>query len=92
MTRKHENLAASLQRVTEEIIFHLLNRLHAKAPQENVVLVGGCAMNSVANGKITRETPFKQVYVPAELPTMVHRSVPHTRCGTRNCSSHALFN
>jgi carbamoyltransferase len=64
VTARHENLAASLQRVTEEIIFHLLNRLHAAAPSENVVLVGGCAMNSVANGKVTRETPFRQVYIP----------------------------
>ncbi|HEX2474898.1 MAG TPA: carbamoyltransferase C-terminal domain-containing protein [Lacipirellulaceae bacterium] len=64
LTPKHENIAASLQRVTEEIIFHLLNRLHEAAPNECVVLVGGCAMNSVANGKVTRETPFRQVYVP----------------------------
>jgi carbamoyltransferase len=64
LTPKHENIAASLQRVTEEIIFHLLNQLHEAAPSENVVLVGGCAMNSVANGKVTRETPFRQVYVP----------------------------
>ena len=61
----HENIAASLQRVTEEIIFHVLTQLHKQAPQENVVLVGGCAMNSVANGKVCRQTPFKNLYVPA---------------------------
>lgn len=64
LTATHENIAASLQRVTEEIIFHLLNRLHSHHPQDNVVLVGGCAMNSVANGKVTRQTPYKNVYVP----------------------------
>ncbi len=64
VTARHENLAASLQRVTEEIIFHLLQRLHKAAPSKNVVLVGGCAMNSVANGKVTRETPFQDVYIP----------------------------
>jgi carbamoyltransferase len=64
LSSKHENIAASLQRVTEEIIFHLLNQLYETAPNENVVLVGGCAMNSVANGKVTRETSFRQVYVP----------------------------
>jgi carbamoyltransferase len=64
LTRRHENIAASLQRVTEEIIFHLLRQLHDAAPQDNVVLVGGCAMNSVANGKVTRQTPFKHVYIP----------------------------
>jgi carbamoyltransferase len=64
VTARHENLAASLQCVTEEIIFHLLRRLHKTAPSKNVVLVGGCAMNSVANGKVTRETPFEDVYIP----------------------------
>ncbi len=64
ITTHHENVAASLQRVTEEIIFHLLNELHAQTQQENLVMVGGCAMNSVANGKITRHTPFKNLYVP----------------------------
>lgn len=64
LTKKHENIAASLQCVTEEIIFHLLNELHTAAPSDNVVLVGGCAMNSVANGKVTRETPFRHVYIP----------------------------
>lgn len=62
---REQNIAASLQRVTEEIIFHLLNRLHALAPNDNVVLVGGCAMNSVANGKVTSQTPFKNAYIPA---------------------------
>jgi len=64
LTQKHENIAASLQCVTEEIIFHLLKQLHERVRCENVVLVGGCAMNSVANGKVTRQTPFREVYVP----------------------------
>ena len=64
MGEREQNLAASLQRVTEEIIFHLLNQLHAKHPVDDVVVVGGCAMNSVANGKITRNTPFKRAFIP----------------------------
>lgn len=64
MGEREQNLAASLQRVTEEIIFHLLNRLHAMHPVDDVVVVGGCAMNSVANGKITRNTPFKRAFIP----------------------------
>jgi carbamoyltransferase len=64
LTGRHENIAASLQRATEEIIFHLLRRLHESAPNDNLVLVGGCAMNSVANGNVTRQTPFKNVYIP----------------------------
>ena len=65
MTSRHDNIAKSLQVVTEEIIMHLLNRLHAKTRSENVCMTGGVAMNSVANGKITSQTPFKNVYIPA---------------------------
>ncbi|MGE3776054.1 MAG: carbamoyltransferase [Pirellulaceae bacterium] len=65
VTHRHENIAKSLQVVTEEIILHLLNRLHAKTKTPNVCLTGGVAMNSVANGKVTALTPFQHVYVPA---------------------------
>jgi carbamoyltransferase len=65
MTSRHDNISKSLQVVTEEIIMHLLNRLHAKTRSENVCMTGGVAMNSVANGKITSQTPFKNVYIPA---------------------------
>ena len=65
LTSHHENIAHSMQRVTEEIICHLLNELHGQTENDNVVLVGGCAMNSVANGRVTSNTPFKNVYVPA---------------------------
>jgi carbamoyltransferase len=65
MTSRHDNIAKSLQVVTEEIILHLLNQLHAKAKCPNLCLSGGVAMNSVANGKITRHTPFEKVYIPA---------------------------
>jgi carbamoyltransferase len=65
LTRRHEDIASSLQLVTEEIILHLLERLHEKTKCANVCLTGGVAMNSVANGKVTRRTPFESVYVPA---------------------------
>lgn len=71
MTHRHENMAKSLQVVTEEIIVHLLNRLHARCQAagnsdcKNICMTGGVAMNSVANGKITAQTPFENVYIPA---------------------------
>jgi len=64
-TSRHENIAHSLQVVTEETVLHLLNRLYAKTKCQNVCLTGGVAMNSVANGKVTRQTPFTNVYIPA---------------------------
>jgi carbamoyltransferase len=65
LSHRHENIARSLQAVTEEIVLHMLRRLQVKTKTKNVCLTGGCAMNSVVNGKVTRETPFEQVYVPA---------------------------
>jgi carbamoyltransferase len=64
VTQKHQNIAASVQAVTEEIIFHLINRLSDRCNSENLCLAGGVAMNSVANGKITQNTPFKNIYIP----------------------------
>jgi carbamoyltransferase len=64
-TSHHENVAASLQCVTEEIVIHLLNELYNKYPCDNLCLAGGVAMNSVANGKIYRQTPFENVFIPA---------------------------
>ncbi len=65
LTSRHENVARSLQAVTEEVILHLLRRLHDKTRCRSVCVTGGCAMNSVANGKVTRATPFEEVYIPA---------------------------
>jgi carbamoyltransferase len=65
LTSRHDNIAKSLQVVSEEIILHLLRQLHDKTKSKNLCLSGGVAMNSVANGKITSETPFRNVYIPA---------------------------
>ena len=65
MTSKHDNIAKSLQVVTEEIVIHLLRSLQKSTGLKNVCLTGGVAMNSVANGKITAETDFENVYIPA---------------------------
>jgi carbamoyltransferase len=65
LSQYHKDIAASVQRVTEEVIFHLLTELHQKTGLDKVCIAGGVAQNSVANGKITRHTPFKQVYIPS---------------------------
>jgi len=59
------DLAASVQRPCEEVIFHPLHRLHEETGLDRVCIAGGVAQNSVANGKITRNTPFKEVYIPS---------------------------
>jgi carbamoyltransferase len=65
LTQYHKDLAASVQRYTEEIIFHVLTYLHKITGLTKVCIAGGVAQNSVANGKITRNTPFKEVYIPS---------------------------
>lgn len=61
----HIDLATSSQRLTEEIIFYMLTKLHKKTGLENICITGGVAQNSVVNGKILRNTPFKNMYVPS---------------------------
>jgi carbamoyltransferase len=63
VTPRHEAIAASLQVVFEEAAFHVLNGLYAATRQPRLCLAGGCAMNSVANGKIRTHTPFEDVYI-----------------------------
>jgi carbamoyltransferase len=65
LTQYHKDMAASVQRMTEKVIFHLLTHLHNKTKLDAVCIAGGVAQNSVANGKITRNTPFKKVYIPS---------------------------
>ena len=63
ITQRHLDIAHSLQTMYEEALFHLLTRLHERHALDALALAGGCAMNSVANGKIYRKTPFRTVYV-----------------------------
>ena len=59
----HWNMAASAQAVYEEAFFHILNSVQNRTGLTSLALAGGCAMNSVANGKILKATKFKDIYV-----------------------------
>ena len=65
LEQRHKDLARSAQAMYEEALFALLQMLHAKYQCPNLALSGGCAMNSVANGKIYLKSPFKRMYLPA---------------------------
>jgi len=60
---RHRDIARSVQATYEEAFFHLIGRLQARSGLTDIALAGGCAMNSVANGKVRRLTPFRRVYV-----------------------------
>jgi carbamoyltransferase len=57
------DLAYAMQHCFEEAFFHLLNNLHRKVPLDNLAMAGGCALNSVANGKLFARTPFNQTWI-----------------------------
>ncbi len=65
LEQKHKDLARSAQAMYEEAFFALLRALHQRHPCDNLALSGGCAMNSVANGKVYLNSPFKKMYIPA---------------------------
>lgn len=65
LTQYHKDLAASVQRFTEQVIFHILGHLSRRTGIENICIAGGVAQNSVANGKILANTPFKNIYIPS---------------------------
>ncbi|MCX7944063.1 MAG: carbamoyltransferase [Deltaproteobacteria bacterium] len=60
----HKDLAASVQKICEEVIFHMLNALYKRTKLKNICIAGGVSQNSVANGKIKLNTPFERVYIP----------------------------
>jgi len=63
LTSFHHDIAASLQAMYEEAFFHRVNWLQKKTGMKRLCLAGGCAMNSVANGKIFRNTGFDEVFI-----------------------------
>jgi carbamoyltransferase len=64
LTSREWNIAASIQRVTEDAILAMCRTLHADTGLDALCLAGGVALNCVANGRIIRETPFKRIFVP----------------------------
>jgi carbamoyltransferase len=63
ITQRDMDISFGLQRVFEKYYMHLLNSLHKLVPTERVSMAGGCALNSVANGKLLLETPFRETCI-----------------------------
>jgi len=63
LTERDKDLAASLQLRLEEVSFHVLNHLHEQTGLTDLGLAGGVAYNSVMNGKILLQTPFRRIFV-----------------------------
>jgi len=63
ITQRHKDIAASLQKIVEETVFRILNQLYKETRCKNLCMAGGVSLNSVLNGKIIKETPFKKVFI-----------------------------
>jgi carbamoyltransferase len=63
LAQRHMDIACSAQAMYEEAFVALLNSVHRRYGVDQLALAGGCAMNSVANGKVYARTPFKRMYV-----------------------------
>ena len=63
ITKRHTEIAGAMQVVSEEIVLNMLKWLQTKTKSENLSVSGGFFMNSVFNGKITKLTKFKNVFI-----------------------------
>jgi len=57
------DIAASIQKVTEEVILKMVNYLYNETKNENLVMAGGVTLNSVANGRVVQESPFSGIFI-----------------------------
>lgn len=63
ISSRHQDIAASAQRVLEEVVLHMIGRLHDQTGHDNLCLAGGVALNSVANGRIVKESAYSDVFI-----------------------------
>jgi len=63
ITQREMDIAASIQAVTEEIVLKMANHVYSETGQKHLCLAGGVALNCVANGRILRESPFKNIWI-----------------------------
>lgn len=61
--QRHKDIAAALQLITEEVIIKILNHSYKSTNCKNLVISGGVGLNSVINGKILKNTPFKNIWI-----------------------------
>lgn len=63
LTQREMDIAASIQKVTEEVVLRLARTVSAETSEKNLCLAGGVALNCVANGRIQREGPFESIWI-----------------------------
>ena len=61
--KRHKDIAASIQKVTEDLLISMLNHLSTLTKEKNLCISGGVALNALANGKLYESTPFKKIHI-----------------------------
>jgi carbamoyltransferase len=63
LNQHYADMAASIQKVTEELLLHMANNLYRETGLKHLCIAGGVGLNSVANARILNETPFEQLFI-----------------------------
>ena len=63
LNQRYADIAASIQRVTEELLLNMANNLCQETRLKRLCLAGGVGLNSVANSRLLNETPFEELYI-----------------------------
>ncbi|MDP2886397.1 MAG: carbamoyltransferase [Ignavibacteria bacterium] len=63
MDQFHKDMAASIQKVTDELMVRIANHMYEETKMKNLCLAGGVALNCVANSKILERTPFEDIFI-----------------------------
>jgi carbamoyltransferase len=63
LNQHYADIAASIQHVTEELLLGMARRIHQETGLKKLCIAGGVGLNSVANGRLLRETPFEELYI-----------------------------
>ena len=63
LTDFHMDVAASIQKVTEEIMLRMARHVHRETGMKNLCLAGGVALNCVGNGRVLRDGPFEKIWI-----------------------------
>lgn len=61
--QRFADISASIQQVTEDALIRILNKLHTDTGLDKLVMAGGVALNTKANWRLLKETPFKEIYI-----------------------------
>src|SRR5262249_22392961 len=63
LTQREMDIAATVQHTTEIVMLRMADWLHRETGLSNLCMAGGVALNCVANGRVIRETPFKNIFI-----------------------------